>query len=108
MHDALAVADELADEFSIEVLDPRTLYPFDWELLAESLGRTGRLVVFDDANRSCGFAAEIVATAAEEMALARAAAARHARGRADLATPSSSSSPRCPAANGWRRSSVTS
>ena len=69
VHDALAVADELADEVSIEVLDPRTLYPFDWDLLAESVGRTGRLVVFDDANRSCGFAAEIVATAAEEMAL---------------------------------------
>ena len=69
VHDALAVADELADELSIEVLDPRTLYPFDWDLLAESVGRTGRLVVFDDANRSCGFAAEIVATAAEEMAL---------------------------------------
>jgi acetoin:2,6-dichlorophenolindophenol oxidoreductase subunit beta len=69
VHDALAVADELADELSIEILDPRTLYPFDWGLLAESLRRTRRLVVFDDANRSCGFAAEIVATAAEEMAL---------------------------------------
>src|SRR4029077_334292 len=41
VHDALAVADELADELSIEVLDPRTLYPFDWDLLAESIGRTG-------------------------------------------------------------------
>jgi pyruvate dehydrogenase E1 component beta subunit len=70
VHDALAVADELADDVSIEVFDPRTLYPFDWDLLAESLGRTGRLVVFDDANRSCGLAAEILATAAEEMPLA--------------------------------------
>jgi pyruvate/2-oxoglutarate/acetoin dehydrogenase E1 component len=69
VHDALAVADELADDVSVEVLDPRTLYPFDWELLAASLARTGRLVVFDDANRSCGFAAEVVATAAEEMSL---------------------------------------
>ncbi len=69
VHDALALADELADEISIEVLDPRTLYPFDWELLAASIHRTGRLVVYDDANRSCGFAAEIVATAAEELPL---------------------------------------
>jgi acetoin:2,6-dichlorophenolindophenol oxidoreductase subunit beta len=69
VHDALAVADELAEEISIEVFDPRTLYPFDFELLAESLGRTRRLVVFDDANRTCGLAAEIVATAAEEMPL---------------------------------------
>jgi pyruvate dehydrogenase E1 component beta subunit len=54
---------------SVEVFDPRTLYPFDWELLGESLARTGRLVVLDDANRTCGFAAEVVATAAEELRL---------------------------------------
>jgi pyruvate dehydrogenase E1 component beta subunit len=69
VHEALALADELAAEISIEVLDPRTLHPFDWELLADSLARTGRLVVYDDSNRSCGFAAEILATAAEEMGL---------------------------------------
>jgi pyruvate dehydrogenase E1 component beta subunit len=69
VHDALAVAEELDGEVSVEVFDPRTLYPFDWELLAESLARTERLVVFDDANRTCGLAAEVVATAAEEMHL---------------------------------------
>ena len=69
VHDALALAAELADEISIEVFDPRTLLPFDWELLAESVSRTGRLVVYDDSNRSAGFAAEILATAAEEMEL---------------------------------------
>lgn len=69
VHDALALADELADEVSVEVFDPRTLYPFDWELLAASIARTGRLVVYDDANRTCGLAAEVVATAAEEMPL---------------------------------------
>jgi pyruvate dehydrogenase E1 component beta subunit len=69
VHDALALAEELADEISVEVFDPRTLYPFDWELLADSLGRTGRLVVYDDANRTCGLAAEVAATAAEEMPL---------------------------------------
>jgi pyruvate dehydrogenase E1 component beta subunit len=67
--DALAVAEELADEISVEVFDPRTLLPFDWELLAESVAKTGRLVVFDDASRSCGVAGEILATAAEEMRL---------------------------------------
>jgi pyruvate dehydrogenase E1 component beta subunit len=69
VHDALAVADELAGEVSVEVLDPRTLLPFDWELLASSVSRTGRLVVYDDTNRSCGFAAEVLATAAEELEL---------------------------------------
>jgi acetoin:2,6-dichlorophenolindophenol oxidoreductase subunit beta len=67
---ALAVAEQLADEVSVEVLDPRTLYPFDWPALAASLGRTGRLVVIDDSNRSCGIGAEVMATAAEEMPLA--------------------------------------
>jgi pyruvate dehydrogenase E1 component beta subunit len=69
VHDALAVAEELATTASVEVFDPRTVYPFDWAGLAASLERTGRLVVFDDGNRSCGLGAEIVATAAEEMRL---------------------------------------
>ena len=67
--DALAVADELAGEISVEVFDPRTVYPFDWAALAESVDRTGRLVVVDDSNRFCGFGAEVAAAAAEEMRL---------------------------------------
>ena len=69
VHDALAVAADLDGEVSVEVLDPRTLYPFDWAGLAESLEKTGRLVVLDDSNRFCGLGAEIVATAVEEMRL---------------------------------------
>lgn len=69
VHDAAAVAEELAEEISVEIFDPRTLLPFDWDLLASSLEKTERLVVFDDTNRSSGFAAEVVATAAEEMTL---------------------------------------
>lgn len=69
VHDALAVAEELAGDVSVEVFDPRTVHPFDWAALAESVGRTGRLVVVDDANRTCGLAGEILATAAEEMPL---------------------------------------
>ena len=48
VHDALAVADELADEVSVEVFDPRTVYPFDWDGLIASVRKTGRLVVVDD------------------------------------------------------------
>ncbi len=69
VHDALAVAEEFADSASIEVFDPRTIYPFDWAALAASLGKTGRLVVIDDSNRSCGIGAEVIATASEEMRL---------------------------------------
>jgi acetoin:2,6-dichlorophenolindophenol oxidoreductase subunit beta len=74
VQDALAVADELADEASIEVFDPRTLYPFDWDGLAASVAKTGRLVVVDDSNRSCGIGAEILATAAERFGLTAAPA----------------------------------
>lgn len=69
VYDALAVAGQLEDQVSIEVFDPRTLYPFDWDALAASLAKTGRLVVIDDSNRTCGMAAEILATATEEMHL---------------------------------------
>ncbi|MEV4120214.1 transketolase C-terminal domain-containing protein [Micromonospora sp. NPDC049645] len=69
VHDALAVAEELAGQVSVEVFDPRTLYPFDIDGLTESVARTGRLVVFDDANRSCGMAAEIIASVLERVPL---------------------------------------
>jgi pyruvate/2-oxoglutarate/acetoin dehydrogenase E1 component len=69
VHDAIAVADELAGEVSVEVFDPRTVYPFDWQGLGESLARTGRMVVFDDGNRFSGLGAEVLATVAEEMTL---------------------------------------
>lgn len=69
VREALKVAEALAQEgISVEVFDPRTVYPFDWELLRTSVAKTGRLVVFDDTNRSCGLAGEVVATAAEEFA----------------------------------------
>jgi len=69
VHDALAVAEDLTGQASVEVFDPRTLYPFDWDGLATSVAKTGRLVVLDDSNRFCGLAAEILATAAEQYQL---------------------------------------
>jgi pyruvate dehydrogenase E1 component beta subunit len=70
VHDALAVADELAGQgISIEVFDPRTVYPLDVDGLAASVAKTRRLVVIDDSNRTSGFAAEILAVAAERFTL---------------------------------------
>ncbi len=69
VQDALAVAEELAPEASIEVFDPRTVYPFDWDGLSASIARTGRLVVIDDSNRMCGIGAEVLASAAERLSL---------------------------------------
>lgn len=65
---ALAVAEELGGEgVSVEVIDPRTLYPWDADTVMESVARTGRLVVLDTARQSCGFAAEVIAAACTEV-----------------------------------------
>lgn len=65
---ALKVADELATVGTdVEVWDPRSILPFDHAGLVASVERTGRLVVFDDSNRTSGFAAEVAAFAAEEL-----------------------------------------
>jgi pyruvate/2-oxoglutarate/acetoin dehydrogenase E1 component len=66
--EALKVAARLEKEgISIEVMDARSLLPFDHALLESSVTKTGRLIIFDDANRTCGFAAEIAAYAAERL-----------------------------------------
>ncbi len=63
---ALAVADRLAGEgISVEVVDPRTLVPFDLDTLLTSVAKTGRLVVVDECHQSCGVGAEISALVAE-------------------------------------------
>ncbi len=64
--DALALADILARQgLGIEVWDPRSLLPLDRAGLAASVAKTGRVVIFDDSHRSCGFAAEISSFIAE-------------------------------------------
>jgi acetoin:2,6-dichlorophenolindophenol oxidoreductase subunit beta len=63
---ALSVAEELEGEgLSVEVVDPRSLVPFDWETVEASVRKTGRLVVADPGRGVCGAAAEIAIGAAE-------------------------------------------
>ncbi len=55
-------ADRLAGEgVSAEVVDLRTLVPCDWETVAASLAKTGRLVVVQEDTRTCGFGQAVVA-----------------------------------------------
>jgi pyruvate/2-oxoglutarate/acetoin dehydrogenase E1 component len=62
VYDALEAAEDMAEEsISVEVIDPRTLVPLDRETILESVKKTGRLVVVDEACQTCGAAAEIVA-----------------------------------------------
>ncbi|GAB2631522.1 alpha-ketoacid dehydrogenase subunit beta [Kribbella swartbergensis] len=70
VQDASTVADELSGlGISVEVFDPRTVYPLDADGLTASLAKTRRLVVIDDSNRTSGFAAEVLAVAAERCDL---------------------------------------
>jgi pyruvate/2-oxoglutarate/acetoin dehydrogenase E1 component len=62
-------AEELAGEASVEVLDLRSLKPLDEEAVLASAARTGRLVVVQEAPRTCGFASEIAALLAERAIL---------------------------------------
>lgn len=67
VHEALAVADDLAKEgISIEVVDPRTLVPMDVDTLRVSVQKTGRLVVVDEAPATCSAASEIAALIVED------------------------------------------
>lgn len=62
VQEALDAAEELAQEgVSLEVIDPRTLVPLDKQTILDSVHKTGRLVVVDEACQTCGAAAEILA-----------------------------------------------
>ena len=62
MKEAREAADRLgAAGVSVELIDIRTLVPFDVDTVATSVAKTGRAVVIHEAPRTCGFGAEVVA-----------------------------------------------
>ncbi|MBK8986394.1 MAG: alpha-ketoacid dehydrogenase subunit beta [Chloroflexi bacterium] len=59
---ALEAADLLAQEgIELEVIDPRTLKPYDSETVTRSVCKTGRALVVHEAPKTAGFGAEVVA-----------------------------------------------
>jgi pyruvate/2-oxoglutarate/acetoin dehydrogenase E1 component len=62
-------ADALGDDASVEILDLRSLKPLDEEALLASAAKTGRVVLVQEAPRTCGFAAEVAAILAEKALL---------------------------------------
>ena len=68
VHEAAAAA-MLAEGrgVDVELIDLRTLWPWDRELVLDSVGRTGRLLIVHEAVQVGGFGAEIAATVAEEL-----------------------------------------
>jgi 2-oxoisovalerate dehydrogenase E1 component len=61
------VLDHVEEEYEegCDLIDARSLCPFDWSMLEDSLMRTGKLVVVHEARRDGGRGAEIVAEASE-------------------------------------------
>lgn len=63
---ALRAAEELAKHgIDAEVVDPRTLFPLDERTILDSVTKTGRLVIVDEARATCSAASEIAARVAE-------------------------------------------
>jgi len=63
---ATKAAEQLANEgVSVEVVDPRTVSPLDIESILQSVAKTGRLLIVDEAFGPCGFGSEIAAHVAD-------------------------------------------
>ena len=61
LYEAIAAADEAAKRgFEAEIIDLRTLWPLDIDTIAESVKKTGRVIVVHEAPKTCGLGAEIV------------------------------------------------
>ncbi len=68
VHRSMEAAEALAaDGIEVDVIDLRTLWPWDKEAVFESVARTGRLLIAHEAVKAAGFGAEISATVSEEM-----------------------------------------
>jgi pyruvate dehydrogenase E1 component beta subunit len=70
VHTALEAAAKGAERgYDLEVIDLRTLVPFDQEAILTSVRKTGRVVIAHEAPRTSGFGAELAATIAEKAIL---------------------------------------
>ena len=66
MRETREAATTLEEEgVSVEVIDVRSLVPFDAARVVESVDKTGRVVIVHEAPRTAGFGAEIAATVSE-------------------------------------------
>ncbi len=69
LHEAIKAADKLAETEGIqaEVIDLRTLFPLDLDLIYESVRKTGKVLIVHEDNLTGGWGAEIAARIAEDM-----------------------------------------
>jgi 2-oxoisovalerate dehydrogenase E1 component beta subunit len=70
VHTALEAVDKgIGQGYDLELVDLRTLLPFDIETILTSVRKTGRVVVVHEAPRTCGFGAELAASIQERALL---------------------------------------
>ncbi len=62
-----AVKLEREQGISVELIDLRTLAPYDWEAVAESVRKTSRVIVAHEDMKSWGYGAELAARIGEEL-----------------------------------------
>ena len=67
MHAAVKAAKDMASEIDIEVIDLRTLLPYDWKTIRESVKKTGKALIIHEARRTGGIGGEIAARIAEDL-----------------------------------------
>jgi len=67
IYKSLEAAEILEKEgISVEVIDPRTLVPFDYETVIKSIAKTSRLMIVEEDTKRNGWGAEIAAQIAED------------------------------------------
>ena len=63
----LAAQQAEKDGISVQVLDMRTIIPFDWDAIVAAVKKTNRVIIAHEDQLTCGFGAELAARIADEL-----------------------------------------
>jgi 2-oxoisovalerate dehydrogenase E1 component len=63
----LAAQQAEKDGISVQVIDLRTIMPFDWETIGAAVRKTNRVIIAHEDQLTCGFGAELAARISDEL-----------------------------------------